>query len=66
VELAVPIALVGVLLIVVRRPIFRLILEWSKLFPPKLRNPETRAAEVMIALLGSFALALSVIAVLYS
>ena len=65
-EFAVPFALVGVLLIVLRRPISQLILEWRKLFPPKLRNPETRAGEMMIALLGCFALALSVIAVLYS
>ncbi len=65
-EFAVPFALVGVLLIVLRRPISRLMLEWRNLFPPKLRNPETRAGEVLIALLGCFALALSVIAVLYS
>ncbi len=65
-EVAVPFALVGVLLIVLRRPISRLMLEWRSLFPPKLRNPESRAGEVLIALLGCFALALSVIAVLYS
>jgi hypothetical protein len=66
VEFAVPVALVGVLLIAFRRPISRLMLEWRNLFPPKLRNPETRTGEVWIAFLGCFALALSVIAVLYS
>ncbi len=63
---AVPFALVGLLLIVLGRPISRLMLEWRNLLPPKLRNPETRAGEVSIAPLGCFALALSVIAVLYS
>ena len=49
-----------------RRPICRLLLEWRLLSPSKLRNPETRAGEVMMALLGCFALLLSVIAVVGS
>ena len=65
-EFAVPFALVGVLLIALRRPISGLILEGRKLFRPKLRDPKTRAGEVMIALIGCFGLVLSVIAVLYS
>jgi hypothetical protein len=62
-EVAVPLALFGVLLIAARRPISRLLLGWRQLFPPKLRNPETRAGEVMLALLGCFALLLSVVVV---
>lgn len=66
VDVAVPLALVGVLLIALRRPISRLLLEWRQLFPPKLRNPETRAGEVVMTLLGCFALLLSLIAVVGS
>lgn len=65
-EVAVPLALVGVVLIAARRPISRLLLQWRQLFPPKVRNPETRAGEVMIALLGSFALLLFVVVVVGS
>jgi hypothetical protein len=59
------VGLVGVLLIVFRRPLGNLILEWRKLFPPRLRNEETKAGEILLALIGVFCVVLAFLAFAY-
>ncbi len=58
--------LAGMLLMVLRRPLANLILEWRKLFPPRLRNQGTRTGEIFLALLGVFCLFLPALVVVLS
>lgn len=62
---AVAIALVGVILILLRRPLSRVLLAWRQLFPPRLRGKPERAGEVLLVLLGGFALFLGALVVMF-
>ncbi len=58
--------LIGLALVAFRRPLAEFILEWRKLFPPRLAGDGTRTGEVFLALVGVFFIACSVVALLFA
>ena len=59
-------AVAGIVLIALRRRLGRFLLDWRNLFPPALRNPQTRAGEVILTLVGAFMLGLAVVSLIWS
>ncbi|HEX2046187.1 MAG TPA: hypothetical protein VHF27_00380 [Acidimicrobiales bacterium] len=55
--------LLGIVLILVRRPLGQAMLIWRQAFP--LRNQNTKAGEIMVALVGGFFVLASIAALIW-
>lgn len=58
---AVPLAVAGLLLIMLRRPLARLLLDWRGIFPPRIIQRDEKTGKVFVALLGGFCLLMAAV-----